>query len=82
MPDLTHESICTVAAWYIRKNSMREDEWRYTRLLHLHDELKAFVLFEPKECPIVSCYVDRDRWFSSRKFSDGAYAHSAFNGYG
>ena len=63
MPDLAHEAICTVAAWHIRKHSVREHEWRYTRLLHLHDELKTIALLEPKECLIVSCYIDRDRWF-------------------
>jgi hypothetical protein len=43
---------------------MREQQWLYTRLLHLHDELKSVVVLQLKECLIVSCYIDRDHWFA------------------
>jgi hypothetical protein len=43
---------------------MREEQWLYTRLLHLHDEMKCVVALEPRECLIVSCYIDRRHWFA------------------
>jgi len=64
MSEWPHEAICTVAIWYIRKHCAREELWLYTRLSHLHDELKSIVLLGPKECPIVSCYIDRGHWFA------------------
>jgi hypothetical protein len=64
MSEWPHEAICTVALWYIRKHCAREERWLYTRLSHLHDELKSIVLLGPGECPIVSCYIDRDHWFA------------------
>lgn len=64
MSEWPHEAICTVATWYIRKHCAREEQWLYTRLLHLHDEMKYVVALEPTECLIVSCYIDRCHWFA------------------
>jgi hypothetical protein len=63
MRDWPHDAIYVAAVWYISKKCMHEHEWRYTRLLNLHGELRPEVSFEPGELPIVSCYLDRDRWF-------------------
>jgi hypothetical protein len=32
--------------------------------MHLHEELKCAVAFEPRECLIVSCYIDGSHWFA------------------
>src|SRR5258708_37508785 len=64
MSEWAHEAICTVAIWYIRKHCAREERWLYTRLSHLHNELKTVVLLGPRECPIVSCYIERGHWFA------------------
>jgi hypothetical protein len=64
MSEWPHEAICTVAIWYIRKHCAREEQWLYTRLLHLHDEMKCVVALEPSECVIVSCYTGRHHWFA------------------
>ncbi len=63
MRDRPHDAIYVAATWYIRQHCMREHEWHYTRLSDLHDGLVPGVSLEPGELPVVSCYIDRDRWF-------------------
>ena len=63
MYEWPHDKIRTVAFWYICRNCSHEDQWLYTRLLHLHDELTSVVSLQASERPIVSCYIDEGRWF-------------------
>ncbi|ULH18375.1 hypothetical protein MF271_22440 (plasmid) [Deinococcus sp. KNUC1210] len=47
----------------IHKSSMNHTAWRYTRLDTIHDELREIITLEQGEMPIVSSYIDSDRWY-------------------
>lgn len=62
---------------YIHKSSMRHSAWRYTRLDTIHDELRPILTLEQTELPIVSSYIDSDRWYllTSRSVWSGLAGH-------
>jgi hypothetical protein len=62
MRERLDEAIRIAATWYIRKNCMHEDRWRYTRLLAVNSLPSSKVALEPGELGVVSCEVSEESW--------------------
>ena len=60
--DWPHEKIRPVALRYIREHSTGEPQWRFTTLDALPDRLARIVHLDGAEEPVVSCFVDGQRW--------------------
>jgi hypothetical protein len=56
------EKIRSIALGYIRKHSMNEAQWQFTVLDALAQRLERIVQLEAGELPIVTCFVDGQRW--------------------
>jgi hypothetical protein len=57
-----HEKIRSVALRYIKKAAMKEAEWRFTCLDVLPERLVRIVPLDTQERPIVTCFIDAQRW--------------------
>lgn len=62
--DWPHERIRSVALQYIRKHTMKESEWRFTVLDALPPRLARIVHLDIDERPIVTCFIDAQRWYA------------------
>ena len=58
------------AVAYIRRTSMNQDQWKFTRLGELHSQLYESLSFAPEEGIIVSSFVSPESWyvFTTRRF--------------
>lgn len=63
MGDWPHERIHSVCLAYIRKRSMNDRDWRYTRLGALPDRLARIAPLQADELSVVSCFIDAQRWY-------------------
>ena len=61
--DWPHEKIRAAALGYITKHTTKEFEWRFTCLDALRERLARIVHLDADERPIVSCFVDAQRWY-------------------
>jgi hypothetical protein len=64
MSDWPHDKIHSSALHYIRKRAAKEAEWRFTRIDALPERLARLVRLDDDERPIVSCFIDAQRWYS------------------
>jgi hypothetical protein len=62
--DWPHEKIRSTALAYITKHTMKEPEWRFTCLNSLPERLVRIVQLEANEHPIVTCFIDAQRWYA------------------
>jgi hypothetical protein len=62
--DWPHDKIRSAALRYITKHTMKESEWRFTRLDGLPERLVRIVQLDTNERPIVTCFVDAQRWYA------------------
>jgi hypothetical protein len=62
--DWPHEKIRSAALRYITKHTMKEPEWRFTCLDGLPERLVRIVQLDANERPIVTCFVDAQRWYA------------------
>ena len=63
MSDWPHDKIHSAALRYIRKYATKEAEWRFTRIGALPERLARVVRLDPDERPLVSCFIDAQRWY-------------------
>ena len=63
MSDWPHEKIHTAALRYIKKHAPTESAWRYTRVDTLTAQLARIARLDTNEKPIVSCFIDAQRWY-------------------
>jgi hypothetical protein len=78
--DWPHEKIRTVALRYIKKHTTNHSQWRFTSLDALPERLVRIVPLDPQELPIVTCFIDAQRWYAmttARIF--GVFSGSRFN---
>ena len=61
--DWPHEKIRTVALRYIKKHTTNQSQWRFTSLDTLPERLVRIVPLDPQELPIVTCFIDAQRWY-------------------
>ena len=59
-----HDKIHSVALRYIRKHVTKETDWRFTRIDALPERLARIVRLDPDERPLVSCFIDAQRWYA------------------
>lgn len=62
--DWPHEKICSAALRYITKHAIKESSWRFTCLDRLPERLGRIVRLEASERPIVTCFIDAQRWYA------------------
>ena len=62
--DWPHDKIRSAALRYITKHTMKESEWRFTCLDGLPERLVRIVQLDANERPIVTCFVDAQRWYA------------------
>jgi len=62
--DWPHEKICSAALRYITKHTMKESPWRFTCLDSLPERLGRIVQLEARERPVVTCFIDAQRWYA------------------
>ena len=62
--DWPHEKIRSAALRYIAKHTLKESEWRFTCLDGLPERLVRIVQLNVNERPIVTCFVDAQRWYA------------------
>lgn len=58
----TNARIGNLLVRYIRKASMNEKDWRFTKLATVDERLSGRLQISTGERPVVSCFVDED-WF-------------------
>ena len=63
MPTEPEYDVQASAVRYLRRHSMKEDTWKFTRLGQLHPELQEKLKLEPEEKVIVSSMVAPDNWY-------------------
>jgi hypothetical protein len=63
MPTEPEEDVQASAVKYLRRHSMKEDEWKFTRLGQLHPELEEKLKLEPEERVVVSSLVAPESWY-------------------
>ena len=74
------DSVGSAALRYITKHIMKESEWRFTGLDALPERLIRIVHLNADERPIVTCFVDAQRFYAmttARVF--GIFRGSQFN---
>lgn len=64
MSDWPHDRIHSVALRYIRKHATKELEWRFTRIDALPERLGRIIRLDSGEQPVVSCFIDAQRWYA------------------
>lgn len=64
MSDWPHDKIRSVAVGYIRKHATPETDWRFTRIDALPEQLGRIVHLDQNEQPILSCFIDAQRWYA------------------
>jgi hypothetical protein len=72
-----HKKIKEHCVKYIHKPSMEMDEWIFTKVDNIHQEITNIVKFNEFEVPIVSCFINDSSWYiltSERVI--GAYSDS------
>ena len=63
MSNWPHDKIHSAALRYIRKHATQEAEWRFTRVDAVAGQLARVVRLDPDERPLVSCFIDAQRWY-------------------
>jgi hypothetical protein len=64
MSDWPHEKIRSAALRYIKKHTTQEPQWRFTLLDTLPQQLSRIVNVDANERPLVTCFVDAQRWYA------------------
>lgn len=75
-----HEKIHSTALEYIRTHSSKQPDWRFTVLDALAQRLARIIQLDTDERPIVTCFIDAQRWYAmttARVF--GVYQGARFN---
>jgi hypothetical protein len=71
------EEIRSLCLAYIRKRAVNEPHWRFTRLDALPERLARIVQPDVDELPVVSCFIDAQRWFVMTTARVFGLAHGA-----
>ncbi len=63
MSEWPADRIRVAATWYIRKHSMHEDKWIYTRLSAVHPSISMRAPMADGESPTICCEIGETSWY-------------------